>query len=141
MISSMAVMNMSTPAPAIHCHTDIEASSAGAAARPRGGTSGGCSASAASIDSSAAVPKFDDAFSAVVCSVGDGSLSFGSFESGGDVKTLDADSLDAASARGSELSCDVGFVEGSRFGDSAWRTFKPSGARNQQRRLAVRSTR
>src|SRR6266545_6948559 len=151
MISRATLMRTSTPAPvASICsgQTEIDASStgAGAAARTPSVTSSGCSATATLADTPAVAAKFNDMLSAVVGSsasslVDDGPRPLGPPEREGDVETLATGSLAAASARVSELSCGVDVEDSSRFGDSARRTFKPSGPRNQQRRLAVRSTR
>ena len=176
-------MSTSTPAPVASIssgHTEIDASTAGAAAVActPSVTSGGRTA-AALADTPAVASKFNDILSAVVCSAASSLVDGGApFEREGNVETFATNSLAAASARVSELSCGVGgapferkgdvetfatdslaaasapvsvlscglscgvdVTDSSRFGDSACRTFKPSGPRNQQRRLAVRSTR
>src|SRR6266699_2261670 len=133
MISRTTLMSTSTPAPvASICsgQTELDASSAGAAAvaRTASVTSGGCSAAAALADTPAVAPKFNDMLSAVVCSPASSLVDGGSpFEREGDVETFATDSLVAASARVSELSCGVDVADSSRFGDSACRTFKPWG--------------
>ena len=87
-------MSTSTPAPvASICsgQTEIDASSAGAAAvaRTASVTSGGCSAAAALADTPAVAPKFNDMLSAVVCSPASSLVDGGSlFEREGDVKRL-----------------------------------------------------
>ncbi len=128
MISRTTLMSTSTPAPiASICsgQTEIDASSAGAAAvaRTPSVTSGGCSAAAALADTPAVAAKFNDVLS-VVCSsasslVDGASRPLGPPEREGDVETLATGSLAAASARVSELSCGVDVEDSSRFGDSA----------------------
>jgi hypothetical protein len=77
-------------------------------------------------DTPAVAPKFNDMLSAVVGSSASSLVDGGSpFEREGDVETFATDSLAAASARASELSCGVDVADSSR-GDSARRTCKPS---------------
>src|SRR2546430_9712022 len=155
MVSKRTATSTSTPAAVARtcpglAERGASSPAADTAARSGALTSNGCSVAAASAGRSAAAPNCNDTWSVIECSVG---LSFTDADScslgppdcerpGKDVEAFATRPfrLAVASARPSEVGFAVD-VNGSRFGDSAWRNFKPSGPRNQQRRLAARSTR